>query len=112
MKAAEQLDNVSAPLYIPSVVGFELWIGVQRVHRPRVEAERITSFLDSYPVLSLTMADCKEAGVLDHELSRRGVVLPTVDLLLAGMARARSEILLTRDHALLDLAPRVLAQGY
>lgn len=41
MELAQQLDKAAAPLYVPSVVAFELWVGLRRAVRPRVEAERV-----------------------------------------------------------------------
>lgn len=53
--------------------------------------------VDEVPLARL-LSDAKEAGLLQARLSLAGATMGTVDVLLAGMARARWEALVTGDR--------------
>ncbi len=53
--------------------------------------DKIESLVEGFDVLTLTDVDGKEAGLLQARLALAGKTVGTVDVLIAGMARARGE---------------------
>jgi len=94
----QAIDRSGENVALPSPGLFELWVGAGRSRRSREEMEKIDSLIAAFDVLPLTDADAKEAGLLQARLSLAGATMGTVDVLLAGMARARGETLVTGDR--------------
>ena len=94
----QEIDRSGENVALPSPGLFELWVGAGRSRRSREEMEKIDSLIAAFDVLTLTDADAKEAGLLQARLSLAGDTMGTVDVLLAGMARARGETLVTGDR--------------
>ena len=94
----QAIDRSGENVALPSPGLFELWVGAGRSRRSREEMEKIDSLIAAFDVLTLTDADAKEAGLLQARLSLAGATMGTVDVLLAGMARARGETLVTGDR--------------
>ncbi len=95
---AQEIDRSGEPIVLPSPGLFELWVGAGRSRRSRAEMEKIDSLVAAFDVLLFSDADAKEAGLLQARLSLAGATLGTVDVLLAGMAKARGEALVTGDR--------------
>ena len=93
-----QIDRSGENVALASPGLFELWVGAGRSRRSREEMEKIDSLIVAFDVLTLTDADAKEAGLLQARLSLAGATMGTADALLAGMARARGETLVTGDR--------------
>ncbi len=94
----EAIDRSGEAIALPAPGLFELWIGAGRSRRSRGEMERIGSLVAAFDVLPLTDVDAKEAGLLQAKLSLAGLTMGTVDVLVAGMAKARGETLVTGDR--------------
>src|SRR3972149_4863142 len=95
----QEIDRSGENVALPSPGLFELWGGAGRARRgPRGVGKK------GFPVRALrgppalTDADAKEAGLLQARLSLAGATMGTVDVLLAGMAKARGETLVTGDR--------------
>lgn len=95
------------PLYIPTPALFELWDGVARSDRPREETEKIRAFVSGHDLLPFSEEDAREAGLLQGRLARMGRPLNTVDVMVAGMAKARRETVLASDRRFRDLSPDI-----
>lgn len=94
----EELDRTEGSLYIPTPALFELWLGAGKVIKRREETEKIAALVDSYDLVQFSDDDAREAGLLLARLSGSGRGMNTVDVMLAGMARARGETLVTSDR--------------
>ncbi len=94
----QEIDRSGERIALPSPGLFELWVGAGRSRRTREETEKIDALVAAFDVLLFSDADAKEAGLLQARLSLAGETLGTVDILLAGMARARGETLVTGDR--------------
>lgn len=95
---AREIEDGGVAIYLPAPVLFELWDGVSRSGRPREEEEKIISFLRAHDVLPFGDRDARDAGLLAGRLSKEGKTMGTVDVQLAGMAKARKLRLLTSDR--------------
>lgn len=94
----QEIDRSGENVALPSPALFELWVGAGRSRSSRQEMDRIDSLIVAFDVLTLTDTDAKEAGLLQAGLSLAGATMGTVDVLLAGMAKARGETLVTGDR--------------
>lgn len=94
----EKIDRSGENVALPSPGLFELWVGAGRSRRSREEMDKIDSLIAAFDVFRLTDADAKEAGLIQARLSLEGATMGTVDDLLAGMARARGETLVTGER--------------
>ncbi len=108
----QEIDRSGENVVLPSPGLFELWVGVGRSRRTREEMEKIESLVESFDVLVLTDADAKEAGLLQARLSLAGKKMGTVDVLIAGMARARGETLVTGDRDFSSVEQDVRIRSY
>jgi predicted nucleic acid-binding protein len=109
---ARQIDAHGEPVYIPTPVLFELWEGVARSERPRAEAAKVLEFAGGHELLPFGDTDAREAGVLSGHLSRSGRMMGTVDVQIAGMAKARAQALLATDRRFRDLASEIRIEKY
>jgi len=109
---ARQIDARGEPVYLPTPVLFELWEGVARSDRPRAEAAKVLDFAGGHELLPFSDTDAREAGLLSGHLSRSGRMMGTVDIQIAGMAKARAQPLLASDRRFRELASEVRIEKY
>ncbi len=112
VRKAGQIDARGEPIYIPTPVLYELWEGVARSERPRAEAAKVLDFAGGHDLLPFSEADAREAGLLSGRLSRSGRMMGTVDVQIAGMAKARGQTLLAADRRFRDLAAEIRVEKY
>ena len=108
----QEIDRSGENVTLPSPGLFELWVGAGRSRRSREERDKIDALVAAFDVLTLTDADAKEAGLLQARLSLDGALMGTVDVLLAGMAKARGETLVTGDRDFSAVRREVSIRSY
>ncbi len=104
---ARAVDARGEAIYLPTPVLFELWEGVARSDRPRSEEAKVVEFTSAHELLPFNDRDAREAGLLSGHLSRSGRMMGTVDVQIAGMAKARRQGLLATDRRFRELADEV-----
>ncbi len=109
---ARHLDARDEPVYMPAPTLFELWEGVARGLPGRRQRDAVQAFVDAHDLLPFSPADAREAGLLSGTLKSQGRAMGTVDVQLAGMAKARGETLLTGDRDFSAVAEVVGLEGY
>lgn len=109
---ADDVDRSGENLYLPSPALFELWMGAGRAARGREEVRKIETLIESFDIVVLTHQDAREAGLLQARLSKAGRTMGTVDVLIAGMARQRSETLVTGDRDFSAVSREVRLRSY
>lgn len=109
---ARQIDVRGEPVYIPTPVLYELWEGVARSERPRAEAAKVLDFAGAHDLLPFSDTDAREAGLLSGHLSRSGRMIGTIDVQIAGMAKARAQPLLATDRRFRDMAAEIRIEKY
>lgn len=83
-----------------SVVLFELWYGVAKSQRPKVNAERVTTFLSGpIDVLDFTAEDAEHAGRVRSALEVVGKPIGAYDLLIAGQVIRLKATLVTANSS-------------
>lgn len=96
-KKAEQLDKINMPALTTSVTVFELWQGVHDASKK--EKERVLELLKGYGLYPLDFESAQYAGEIFDTLCRHGLEIDTEDCMIAGIARAHNEPVLTRNVA-------------
>lgn len=111
-KLMRELETGSDVVRIPTVVGFELWEGVERSRWPAAEREQVEATLAAHAPLQLTTAHAKRAGLIAAALSDRGDPIGDVDLLLAGTAVEEGDMLVTRNKRDFERVPGLRLKAY
>jgi predicted nucleic acid-binding protein len=109
---AKAIDSEGEALRLPAPALFELWVGAARAVGRSGERQPLEELETAYEVVGFTSADARSAGTLQAILHRSGKALGTVDAQLAGMALARSEVLVTADAALVGVGHGVPVRTY
>lgn len=109
---ARQIDARGEPIYIPTPVLYELWEGVARSERPRAEAAKVLDFAAGHDLLPFSDSDAREAGLLSGRLSRSGRMMGTVDVQIAGVAKAREQTLLATDRRFRELSAEIRVEKF
>ena len=109
---ARQIDARGEMVYLPTPALYELWEGVARSGRPRDEAAKVREFTSGHELLPFSEADAREAGLLSGRLSRTGRMMGTVDVEIAGMAKAREQTLLATDRRFRELSAEIRVEEY
>lgn len=112
VRKAREVDARGEPVYLPTPVLFELWEGIARSARPRAEAAKVREVAEGHELLPFSEADAHEAGLMSGRLSRSGRTMGTVDVQIAGMAKARDQNLLASDRRFRDLAAEIRLEKY
>ena len=88
----EDIISITAP----SVM--ELWAGALMAKLPEKEKAKINELILSMIVLRMDEKSAKEAGEIEAELIKSGNIIEIEDLMIAGIAKANGEKLVTNDE--------------
>jgi tRNA(fMet)-specific endonuclease VapC len=90
-----QKNNTPITITAPSIM--ELWSGAAQQNYPQKKKEKIRALCESVTVLHLDATSAREAGELEAQFKKEGTTLHLADLMIAAIAKANNETLLTRD---------------
>ena len=83
-----------------SIVLFELWYGVAKSQRPKVNAERMATFLSGpLEVMDFTAEDAEHSGRVRAAREALGKPIGAYDLLIAGQALRHKAALVTANSS-------------
>ncbi len=83
-----------------SIVLFELWYGVAKSARPKVNAERLATFIGGpIEIVDFTLEDAEHAGQVRAALEASGRPIGAYDVLIAGQAQRLGATLVTANAA-------------
>lgn len=108
----DELESTSEAVRIPAPAIFELWKGAARARQPLREAEIVEETVRSYPIVELRAEHARRGGQVGGELARRGIILSDLDLVLAGMALAEDDTILTRNARDFERIPDLRVRTY
>lgn len=94
----DELDQHETTLVIASPSIMELWSGACRSSHPEKEQKKINELLQSFLILPLDSSSAKEAAEIEVELLKKGQMIETEDIMIAGIARSHGEKIVTRDE--------------
>lgn len=99
-KAVSKLDEIikrGDTQLITSLTIFELFSSLARSLKPLEEKNKIINILRGQLVLSLDNESAEKAGEIDGSLIKEGKMIGVIDSLIAGVALAKKEKILTRN---------------
>ena len=85
------------PIWVSSLVVHELITGAMKDQDPPRSLEKLDRFLSRLAIAELTADDAISAARVRVELERRGALIGSIDMLIAGQALARGWVLATSD---------------
>lgn len=100
-RVLERLITEDAPLAVPGIVVQELLSGV----RGEGQFARLEAALEGFPVLLAERADHVAAARIANACRRHGVVVTTIDCLIAALAVAHDAELFTADQDFARMRP-------
>ena len=97
-KVAERLhDTPPAEVAVPSVVAYELEVGIFRSDNPAKRRQQLYTLLAHVTVLPLGNAEAKMAAKVRAGLEAEGIGIGPLDTLIAGTALHHGATLITRN---------------
>ncbi|MBI2110686.1 PIN domain-containing protein [Candidatus Woesearchaeota archaeon] len=96
LKKLEVLEQKNTTFYFTSISVFELWQGTSDIEDEQ-KLEQIHLLLESLGTFSLDIPSAKEAGVIHASLEKEGKKIDPEDSMIAGIAKANREVILTRN---------------
>lgn len=82
---------------IPSIVVYELEVGIAKSKSPRKRLKQLEEMLSIISVLPFTAKEARSSAVIRAQLERKGIPIGPIDMLIAGTALAHQAILITHN---------------
>ena len=82
---------------IPSVVVYELEVGIAKSKAPRKRLKQLEEMMSIITVLPFTVKEARSSAMIRAQLERKGLPIGPIDLLIAGTALAHQAILVTHN---------------
>lgn len=79
------------------VTAYELLKGAYVSCRPKENLAKVQSVISNIQVLELSLSACVEASKIYRDLRKAGTLIGEFDILIAAIARACDETIMTRD---------------
>ncbi len=97
-KVAEHLlARSTAEIAVPSVVLYELEVGVRKSKRPKLGRRQIDELMAVLALLPFGAEEARAAAAIRADLERRGLKIGSYDVLIAATALARGAVLVTHS---------------
>jgi len=94
--AASVAEEISSPKTTIINV-FELYYGAEKASNPKEALKEVEELVDAIEVLSFDLRSAREASKIHAALDKRGKVIGILDTLIAAIAIANNEEILTRN---------------
>jgi tRNA(fMet)-specific endonuclease VapC len=96
----QRVSSAGEEIVTSSVVLFELWYGVAKSQRPKVNADRVATFLAGpVEIRDFSAEDAEHAGRIRAALELAGKPIGAYDLLVAGQALRHKATLVTANSS-------------
>lgn len=95
--SANLLQQRPEEIGIPSIVVYELEVGIAKSSRPRRRSEQLADLLASVRVLPFGLPEAKSASQIRVVLEERGQPIGPYDVLIAATAWANNATLITHN---------------
>ena len=86
-----------ADIAIPSVVLYELEVGIAQSNQPSKRRAQLDALLAAVTILPFDTAAAKQAAEVSSSLRKSGTVIGPMDTLIAGIALAHGATLVTHN---------------
>jgi predicted nucleic acid-binding protein len=112
LERARDLEREGADARIPTPAMFELWRGVHLAAESAPEAERVAGLIAAFPSAPFDATAAARAGEVDARLVREGAPIDPEDAMIAGIALALGEVVLTRNLRHFSRVTGLRVEGY
>lgn len=101
------------PLFVPTVVLFELRYGIAKSSLAAQSSRLLDAFLvDGFEIVEFDADDAVEAGNVRAELERAGTPIGPFDILIAAQARRRGIALVTLNRREFERVPGLMVTDW
>lgn len=104
----EELESVQEPLHTTIINAYELYKGAYKSKDSNSELAKVNTLLDAFFLLALDRDSAKAAGALDDKSNPIG----ESDLLIASIALANKQTLITRNKKHFERIPGLQVEGW
>jgi tRNA(fMet)-specific endonuclease VapC len=91
------IEQRPSQVAIPTVVVYELEVGLTKSKAPKKRRSQLESLLDRCRILPLGLEEARAAGGIRAQLEQRGTPIGPLDSLIAGTALHHGAILVSRN---------------
>lgn len=95
--AERLLAQRPSQIAIPTVVVYELEVGLAKSSSPKKRRSQLGALLERVSVLPLGLDEAREAGRIRARLEKKGTPIGLIDSLIAGTARHHGATLVTHN---------------
>ncbi|MEW5841404.1 type II toxin-antitoxin system VapC family toxin [Nitrososphaera sp.] len=104
----EELESMQEPLHTTMINAFELYKGAYKSTDPKRELAKVDALLDAFFLLVLDRDPARMAGALNNGSNPVG----ESDLLIASIALANKQTLVTRNKKHFERMPGLRVEGW
>ena len=95
--AIKQFNLYFSQCYLSAIIVSELYKGIYCSKQVDKNLEAVSEFIELLPVESFDLEAAVEFGIIQGELRKVGKPTGEIDVLIAGVARSRGDILFTNN---------------
>lgn len=95
---SKNLFNISPKdIFIPSIVVYELEVGIAKSNDSQKRQEQLKRLLSQINIIDFAQKEAIESAKIRADLEKKGMPIGSIDVLIAGCAKANNLILVTRN---------------
>ncbi len=95
--ARNLLNKPPQEIGIPSIVLYELEVGIARSKSPRIRLKQLEEITSLINVLPFTAKEAKSSAAIRAQLEKKGVSIGPLDIIIGGTALVQQAILVTHN---------------
>ena len=84
-------------IFVPSIVVYELEVGIAKSNDSQKRQEQLKRLLSQINVIDFAQKEAIESAKIRADLEKKGTPIGSIDVLIAGCAKANNLILVTRN---------------
>ena len=95
---SKNLFNVSPKdIFIPSIVVYELEVGIAKLNDSQKRQEQLKRLLSQITIIDFAQKEAVQSAKIRADLEKKGTPIGSIDILIAGCAKANNLVLVTRN---------------
>lgn len=110
--AGRLLAHPPSAIAIPSIVLFEIELGIAKSTSPEKRMNQLEALLEVTHLLPFAAREAREAALIRADLERRGEPIGPFDTLIAGTARAHNAVLVTHNISEFSRVPDLRCEDW
>ena len=95
---SKNLFNVSPKdIFIPLIVVYELEVGIAKLNDSQKRQEQLKRLLSQITIIDFAQKEAVQSAKIRADLEKKGTRIGSIDVLIAGCAKANNLVLVTRN---------------